>query len=127
MRIFAATLAVVLGLAVPFEASPTLHFSLVRSTPAKDQKVQATTAPTRLQLWFSEAPAAPASQIGLKRDAAEVAIGKIVVVEKDKSLYVDSAKPLEAGAYTLTWRAAGDDGHVMTGEVKFSIVPKSKP
>ena len=106
-------------------ATSKAHFALIRSTPAKDQKIEATTAPTRLQLWFSEVPAAPASHLALKREATDVALGKFVVVEKDKSLYADSAKPLEAGTYTLTWRAAGDDGHVMSGEVKFSIVPKS--
>jgi len=116
-----------LALATTVGAASKVHFSLLRSAPAKDQKLEVTTAPTRLQLWFSEVPAAPASQVALKRDTADVAIGKIVVVEKDKSLYVDSAKPLEVGAYTLTWRAAGDDGHVMSGEVKFAVVPKSRP
>ena len=122
-----AVLFAAIALATTVGAASRVHFSLVRSAPAKDQKVEATTAPTRLQLWFSEAPAAPASQVSLKRDTADIAIGKIVVVQKDKSLYVDSVKPLEAGAYTLAWRAAGDDGHVMSGEVKFSVVPKSRP
>ena len=116
--------AVVLTLSGPIAASPVVHFSLVRSVPAKDQKFDATAAPARLQLWFSEVPAGPASQIVLKREAVVVALGKIVVVQKEKSFYADPVKPLEPGAYTLTWRAAGDDGHVMTGDVKFSIVPK---
>src|SRR5687767_13125435 len=108
-------LAVVLALSWTVSASPVRHFSLVKSAPAKDQKFDAAAAPTRLQLWFSETPAAPASQIVLKRDAVDVALGKVVVVAKEKSIYADPVKPLEPGAYTLTWRAAGDDGHVMSG------------
>ena len=127
MSKLALTLAAVLVFAAPFQAASARHFSLVRSTPTKDQKFEATAAPARLQLWFSEAPAAPSSQMALKRDAVDVALGKIVVVDKDKTIYADPVKPLEPGSYTLTWRAAGDDGHVMTGELKFSIAPKGKP
>ena len=119
--------AVVLVLSLTVSASPVRHFSLVKSSPVKDQKFDAAAAPTRLQLWFSEAPAAPASQIVLKRDAVDVALGKLIVVAKEKSIHTDPVKPLEPGAYTLTWRAAGDDGHVMSGDVKFSIVPKGTP
>jgi len=118
-----ATLLCALFLGAVNQASETLHFSLVRAVPAQDQTLEA--APVRLQLWFSQAPAAAVSQITLKRGTADVALGKTVVISKDKSLYADPAKPLEAGAYTLTWRAAGDDGHVMSGDVKFSIVPKT--
>ena len=124
---FMTALLLGLALATTAGAASRLHFSLTKSAPSKDQKVEVSATTTRLQLWFSEAPAAPVSRLGLKRDAVDIALGKIVVVEKEKSLYADSVKPLEAGAYTLTWRAAGDDGHVMTGEVKFSIVPKGTP
>ena len=126
MRRFLIT-AVVLALTWTVNAAPIRHFALVRSAPTKDQKFEATAAPTRLQLWFSEAPAGPASQMALKRDGVDVALGKIVVVDKEKSIHADPVKPLEPGAYTLTWRAAGDDGHVMTGELKFSIAPKGRP
>ena len=119
--------ALALVLTCTVHAATIRHFALVKSAPTKDQKFEATAAPTRLQLWFSEAPAAPSSQMALKRDAVDVALGKIVVVDKDKTIYADPVKPLEPGSYTLTWRAAGDDGHVMTGELKFSIAPKGKP
>jgi hypothetical protein len=28
---------------------------------------------------------------------------------------------LDPGAYRLTWRALGDDGHVMTGDIDFTV------
>ena len=107
-------------LTIPAGASTTpLHFSLLRSVPSKDQKLDV--PPPRLQLWFSQAPAAVVSQISLKREVREMPLSKTIVDDKEKSMYADPVKPLEAGAYTLTWRAAGDDGHVLSGEVKFTI------
>ena len=124
MRLVLALVTTAL-LSVPVGASTTLHFSLIRSAPSKDQKLEV--PPPRVQLWFSQAPAAVVSRITLKREAREIALGKTIVDDKEKSMYADPVKPLEAGAYTVTWRAAGDDGHVLSGEVKFSIEPKRIP
>ena len=101
-----------------------LHFSVVKSTPGKDQKLE--TAPARLQIWFSQAPATVVSEIKLKRGDAEVALGKTVIHAADKSMYADPVKPLENGAYALAWRAAGDDGHVLSGEIKFIVELKAR-
>lgn len=106
-------------------ASTAAHFSLVRSVPAKDQTLEV--PPPRLQLWFSQAPAPVVSQITLKQGVLDVALGKTVVDDKEKSMYAEPVKPLAAGAYTVTWRAAGDDGHVMSGDIKFTIEPKRTP
>jgi len=48
----------------------------------------------------------------------------LVIDAKDKSITVEPVKPLAAGDYVAKWRGAGDDGHVMTGEVKFTIAAK---
>ncbi len=99
------------------------HFSLVKSTPAAGQTLDV--SPKRLQLWFSEAPAAAVSQLRLLgADKAALPLDK-TAVDKDKSLYADVPKPLTPGAYILSWRAAGDDGHVLSGEIKFTVAPKS--
>jgi copper resistance protein C len=124
MRSVLTILAAIL-LTNPAGASTVTHFSLVRSVPAQDQKLEL--PPPRLQLWFSQAPAVVVSQITLKRDAVEIALGKTVVDDKGKSMYADPVKPLGAGAYTVAWRAAGDDGHVLSAEVKFTIQPKRIP
>jgi methionine-rich copper-binding protein CopC len=111
-----------LMLALSSAAPSSMHFSLVKSTPAADQTV---TAPmTRVQIWFSEAPAPVVSQIKiLGADKAAVPVGK-TLVDKDKSIYTDLASPLAPGAYVVSWRAAGDDGHVLSGEIKFKIAKK---
>jgi methionine-rich copper-binding protein CopC len=98
------------------------HFAVAKSSPAKDEKL--TASPKRIQIWFSQAPAAGVSQLKLQgADKAEIPLDK-TVVDKDKSLYADVPKPLAAGAYTIVWRAAGDDGHVLNGEIKFTVAPK---
>ena len=112
--------AVLSGVAL---ASAPAHFSIVKSSPSKDQKLAE--APKRLQVWFSQVPAAAVSQIKLMRETTEIAVGKTTVVAAEKSMYAEPVKPIENGAYTLAWRAAGDDGHVLTGEIKFSVAGKA--
>ena len=97
------------------------HLTVVKSTPSKDQTLDA--SPARLQVWFSETPAVGISQITLAGPAGTIEIGK-TSVEKDKSIAADLPKPLPAGIYTIGWRTAGDDGHPATGDIKFKIVPK---
>jgi len=119
--IFAFAFAILVALA----STPVIaHFSVTRSAPAANQTID--TAPVRLQVWFSQQPAAGVSQLKLHTAAgAEVKIGKTTIEAKEKALQADLIAPLERGAYTITWRAAGDDGHVMTGEIKFTFTPKS--
>jgi copper resistance protein C len=95
------------------------HFSVTRSMPAANQVVEQ--APARLQYWFSEAPAEGVSTIKLLRGTTEIALAKTVVVTAEKSMHASPEKSLEPGAYKMTWRAAGGDGHVMSGETTFTI------
>ena len=118
MRTVLSSLAVVLCVVAGVNANA-FHFSVTKSAPAKDEVF--TAAPKRLQLWFSEAPAAVVSEIKLKKGAEEIALGKSTVVAAEKTLYAEPSKPLANGAYVMSWRAAGDDGHVLTGEVKFTV------
>jgi len=112
----AATLA--LASAVP----ASVHFSLVKSTPTADQTL---TAPLkRVQIWFSETPAPGVSQIKiLGADKTALPAGK-TLIDTDKSMYTDLASPLAPGAYVVSWRAAGDDGHLLSGEIKFKVARK---
>lgn len=111
-------IAVTVWLAAP----SAFHFELIRSTPANNVTVK--TAPARLQLWFTQVPAAGVSQLSLKSGATDVALGKTMIESKDKSMYADPAKPLSPGSYTLHWRGAGDDGHVQQGDIAFTIAAK---
>jgi methionine-rich copper-binding protein CopC len=124
MRRF-AVVAVAVALASATAVLSARHFAVVRSVPAKDSTVE--TSPEKLQVWFSQVPAAGVSQLKLGPQddpKAEIEIGKTVVDAKDKSISAPLLAPLGAGAYAIRWRGAGDDGHVMTGEIKFTVVPK---
>ena len=100
------------------------HFALVKSAPAAGAKLEA--SPEKLQLWFSQLPAAGVSQVKLGvagDDKSEIAIGATSIDAGEKSMTASIAKPLAPGAYVIRWRGAGDDGHVMTGQVPFTIAP----
>jgi methionine-rich copper-binding protein CopC len=119
--LFTAAIVLVTFLVIPVSA----HFAVAKSSPSKDQTLEA--SPKRLEIWFSQVPAAPVSEIKLATaDKKDVAVGKTVVDKEAKSMYVDLPKPLTAGAYVISWKGAGDDGHVQTGEIKFTIAaPKT--
>jgi len=114
--------ALALVLLVAFTIPLSAHFALVRSVPSAKQALS--DSPRRVQTWFSQAPAAGVSQLTLTSGETKIALDK-TVIDKDKSMYADVPTTLAPGAYTLTWRAAGDDGHVMTGSIPFTIAPKT--
>lgn len=117
-------LCALVALVALWSAAPSAfhHFELVRSTPAA--RVTVKTAVTRLQLWFTQVPAAGVSQIALKGPAGDVVLGKTEIVAKEKSMFADAKAPLAPGAYTLHWRGAGDDGHVQQGDIAFSVAAR---
>ena len=118
----AASVVLALTAVTTLTAAPRFHFSLVKSSPAAGEKLDV--APARVQMWFSQLPAAGVSTITLKLGEADVDVKKPVIDAKEKSIMVEPLKPLGAGDYVAKWRGAGDDGHVMTGEVKFTVVAK---
>jgi methionine-rich copper-binding protein CopC len=46
------------------------------------------------------------------------------MIHDDKSLMATVPGPLADGAYTVTWRSAGDDGHAMRGDFAFTVRAK---
>ena len=119
--LLAAAIVLVTFLVIPLSA----HFAVSKSSPTKDQTLDA--SPKRIEIWFSQVPAAPVSEIKLfGADKKEVAVGKTVVDKEAKSMHADVPKPLTPGAYVISWKGAGDDGHVQTGEIKFTVAaPKT--
>ena len=122
MRSIVVAVVCSLALSIGTLAAPRFHFALVKSSPAAGAKLEV--APARLQMWFSQLPAPGVSTITLKHGETDVAVKKPVIDAKDKSITVEPVKPLAAGDYVAKWRGAGDDGHVMTGEVNFTVVAK---
>lgn len=127
MRAFVAPLAVALlgatvALSTPPEApSAERHFELRRSIPAADTVMPA--SPERIQLWFSQEPNPTGARIGLLDaggDAIEIGSAGLVP-DTATSLRAELLEPLAAGRYTVTWRAMAADGHVVTGEIPFTV------
>ena len=122
MRARLSLLLVLLLAPVPAPAAPH-HFELIRSSPAAKTTVKAG-PDLRVQLWFNQAPAAGVSRVALENEQGAVAVGKTVIVAKEKLMYIDPVKPLSPGSYTINWRGAGDDGHVMSGAIAFVVTDK---
>ena len=96
------------------------HASLVKSIPA--QRAVLHHSPAKIELWFSERLEPKYSSFVL-RDAK----GKLVETEKaevgsddPKRLSVRLA-PLVQGRYLVKYRVLSVDGHIVEGEVPFSI------
>ncbi len=102
------------------EAPP--HFDLARSVPAADSMVHA--APTKLQLWFTEAPQEGTTAVRVMNAAEEmIPTGDVAVDPEDATAFnIPFTAPVKAGQYTVTWRAMGSDGHVVTGDFGFRVM-----
>lgn len=118
----AALAASILAFGVPAVASSSLeHFELRRSAPAADTVLAA--SPERIQLWFSQEPRAEGARIRLVDGAGEqIELGATAPVpDTATSLRASVPTTLTAGAYTIHWRAMAADGHVVTGEIPFTV------
>ena len=114
-----AMLVLVAAAATPRPADE-FHFALSRSEPAADATVQ---TPAQIKLWFTQVPRpgtlavrlvnAAGQQVELAEPKADEADAKIVSAA--------IARALPAGAYTVAWRGAGDDGHMVQNEFAFRV------
>ena len=99
-----------------------LHTTLVKAIPAIDGTVSA--APTDLTLWFNERPDLSLSNIRLRApDSSYVELGAVKAGTDSTALTVPVRGTLKAGKYTVLYRTAGDDGHVMRGSYSFTFRP----
>ena len=96
------------------------HAYLVKSIPAKRAVLQH--SPAKIELWFSERLEPKYSSFVL-RDAK----GKLVETEKaevgpdDPKRLSVRLSPLVQGRYLVKYRVLSVDGHIVEGEVPFSI------
>lgn len=113
----------VLALVAALTASPAYaHTHLTSSTPAEGSVL--TAGPANIELKFSEATRLTALTLQ-KEGAAEQKLAPLPT-SAVAAMKVPAPK-LTAGKYTVHWRAVGDDGHVMTGKVQFTIDPNGAP
>lgn len=92
------------------------HTHLVKSVPADRSTV--TASPPNFVLTFAEP--ARLTTLSLQKDAEPAK--KIGPLPSTAASEISIPAPaLAAGKYTLSWRAIGDDGHVMPGKVSFTV------
>jgi len=113
MQRIAALAMVLLGLA-PLSAEA--HAHLLQATPADGSVL--TEAPPSFMLLFNE-PARLTALNLQKDDAAPQKIGGLA--EAASARWVIPAPQLAPGSYTLNYRVLSDDGHIMSGSIKFRL------
>lgn len=98
-----------------------LHFGLAKSAPADKSTVHAL---SEVRLWFTEAPQEGTVSIRLVGpDGALVPTADPARNPEDaKAFSVRLSGPAVAGAYTVSWRGMGIDGHVVRGELAFTVM-----
>lgn len=97
-----------------------LHFGLARSVPSDKATVHQVSLVT---LWFTEAPAEGSVSIRLlDGDGKAVAASDAARDPEDAKAF--SIRPGSApapGSYTVSWRGMGADGHVVRGQLVFTV------
>jgi methionine-rich copper-binding protein CopC len=107
----------VAGLMLAFAATAALaHAHLRKAVPADGGVV--TVAPANVVLSFSEPARLTACWIQ-KGDAARQKVDGLPTAPAQE-ISVPVPK-LEAGTYVLSWRVVGDDGHIVPGQIHFTI------
>lgn len=94
------------------------HTHLEKSEPADGATL--TAAPTTVQLFFNEKPDLKVSKVEVTGPSGKVALGPAhSMAEKDLMAAITGT--LANGKYTVSWQAAGKDGHVAKGEFSFTL------
>ena len=96
------------------------HTHLQKAAPADGSVV--TVSPERVVLTFSEAARLTAAWIQ-KSDGARLKLGPLP--EKSAIEVSIALPPLTPGNYVISWRAASADGHVMPGQIHFTLAPSA--
>jgi copper resistance protein C len=101
---------------------PAWHNRLVKAVPAVDDTVAQ--SPARLELWFAEKPDVALSSVKLRPSADStrtIPTGKLTAGSEPKSVAATVDTALAAGGYTVSWRTASADGHVIRGQYHFQV------
>ena len=100
------------------------HADLDRSDPAADALL--TTAPTQVQLWFTQELFRRQGMNSIEVYAADGSRqdqGDATINDDDRTLITVALKPdLPPGVYTVRWQAlSAEDGHDSAGEFTFTV------
>ncbi len=121
MKVVRSAAAAVAALAILVVGSAVLeaHMKLEKSEPAAAAVIAA--PPATVQVFFSEEPDLKVSDLEIK-GPGKVTLASLEAVEK--SLKASVRGEVADGAYTVSWRAAGKDGHIQKGEFSFTVKRK---
>ena len=116
----ALVVALLIGLSAAAPLSGVRHNRLVKAEPGVDSTVGK--SPSQIRLWFKEPPEIAVSSIKLADAAAKpVPTGDVKATDDKLSVAAPLPVPLPAGKYTVTWKTAGTDGHVIRGTFGFTV------
>jgi methionine-rich copper-binding protein CopC len=114
---------VVAALLLAGTATLAAHLKVEKTSPAADATI--TTQPQQVRVLFSQAPTLAISSLALEGPNGKVALGKVAAGQTDgradHSLVATVPDQLPPGAYTVTWRTSGPDGHIQTGTFAFTL------
>jgi methionine-rich copper-binding protein CopC len=97
------------------------HAHLQKAIPANGAVVNA--SPTSVVLTFSEP--AKLTAAWLQKDGGPKQKVNGLVPSASKEISVPVAEPLQPGSYVLSWRVVGDDGHIVPGQIRFTVAAAS--
>jgi methionine-rich copper-binding protein CopC len=100
----------------------TWHNRLVKAEPGIDSTVHR--SPNRVELWFAERPDLGLTTIRLRLSEDSTKLFKLGEVKAGADPHAAAAtvpSPLPPGSYTVVYRTAGVDGHVVRGSYRFTL------
>jgi len=107
-------------------ATAPLHLTLVDSSPRADAVLS--TPPREIVLKFNEPLDTVRRAIALRGPAGAVGLGPVRAGGEGKSMSAAIQDSLPAGAYTISWLAAGAaPGHApIRGRQQFTVTPRGR-
>lgn len=120
LRVLATLLAAVLSLSV-HPAAAWAHGNLKEAQPAVGARVAR--PPVQLRLLFTEDPELAFTSVRLVDPSGKtVALAPLAIASDSRRAVVAAVRgAMNAGAYTVEWQMAGDDGHPMHGRYTFTV------
>lgn len=98
------------------------HNRLVKAVPAVNDTVKA--SPTLVRLWFKEAADIGLSSIKVSdAHGVQASVGAVKGTDEPVSIVAAVPEALAPGTYTVTWKTASKDGHVVRGAYTFTLRP----
>jgi copper resistance protein C len=124
---YVAAFAMVLvgGVLAGAGAPAAMHLALSKAEPGVDSTI--TTAPTAISLFFTQAPQSGATSIRLMNAQEQTVQLADAKADPADAMIIRAAvtAPIPSGAYQVVWRTLATDGHVVSGDFRFTYRPDS--